>query len=78
MTGRRRRLLQIVLLLALLGGIGRCASTKVRPWDRDLFAQKKMQYHPYPMVHALDQHIYFSKEGSAGGEDVAGGGCGCN
>jgi hypothetical protein len=37
-----------------------------------------MQYIPYPMVHALDEHVYFSKEGSTGGSDAAGGGCGCN
>ena len=27
---------------------------------------------------AVDDHIYFSKEGSTGGSDVGGGGCGCN
>jgi len=30
------------------------------------------------MTHAVDQHVYFSKEGSTGGSDAAGGGCGCN
>jgi len=29
-------------------------------------------------VSALDEHIYFSKEGSLGGQDASGGGCGCN
>jgi hypothetical protein len=27
---------------------------------------------------SLDNHIYFSKEGSSGGGQAAGGGCGCN
>ncbi|HCE53296.1 MAG TPA: hypothetical protein DER18_18075, partial [Shewanella baltica] len=27
---------------------------------------------------ALDDHIYFSKEGSSGGRAFASGGCGCN
>ncbi|MFQ3221478.1 MAG: hypothetical protein ACI96W_003866, partial [Paraglaciecola sp.] len=26
----------------------------------------------------LDDHIYFSKEGTSGGRAFAGGGCGCN
>jgi hypothetical protein len=30
------------------------------------------------MLTAVDNHIYFSKEGSTGGMDAAGGGCGCN
>jgi hypothetical protein len=50
----------------------------VKPWDRDLLADPRMQFIPSPMVHAVDQHVYFSKEGSTGGEDVGGGGCGCN
>jgi len=78
MTRPTRRLLYAAILTALLGSAGGCASTRIRPWDRDLLAEKKMQYIPYPMVHAIDEHVYFSKEGSTGGEDVAGGGCGCN
>lgn len=66
----------IVLLLSALGS--GCAATAVKPWDRDLLSEKKMQYNPHPMVHAVDEHIYFSKEGSMGGDDVGGGGCGCN
>jgi hypothetical protein len=31
-----------------------------------------------PMKARLDRHIYFSKEGSSGGGQAAGGGCGCN
>ena len=52
--------------------------TTVQPWDRDLLAQKKMSLNPSPMLRAVDEHIYFSKEGSMGGLDAAGGGCGCN
>ena len=78
MSPGARRLLRAALLLGLLGLTGGCASTRVQPWDRDLLAEKKMQYNPCPMVHAVDDHIYFSKEASTGGDDVAGGGCGCN
>jgi len=63
------------LLSLLFAGVG-CAT--IHPWDRDLLAEKKMQFVPNPMVHAIDEHIYFSKEGSMGSQDVGGGGCGCN
>ncbi len=65
----------VLMLSAMAGG---CAATAVQPWDRDLLSETKMQYNPRPMVHAVDEHIYFSKEGSMGGDDVGGGGCGCN
>ena len=50
----------------------------VKPWDRDLLAQKKMQLVPAPLDNALDEHIFFSKEAASGGQGLGGGGCGCN
>jgi hypothetical protein len=65
--------------LAVLGLMASgCAATAMKPWDRDLLAQKKMQFAPSPLHYTIDQHIYFSKEGSSGGLTVGGGGCGCN
>ena len=55
-----------------------CASSRVKPWDRDLLAKPEMHFQPCPMVSAIDRHIYFSKEAATGGADVGGGGCGCN
>ena len=66
------------LLLAIAALASGCAASAVKPWDRDLLAQKKMRFIPLPMEHAVDEHVYFSKEGSTGGMDLAGGGCGCN
>jgi hypothetical protein len=80
----RPRLRAALLLCAagvaagVLGPFGGCASMRVRPWDRDLLAEKKMAYVPSPMESAIDEHIYFSTEGSTGGQDIGGGGCGCN
>ncbi len=74
----RRRLAAAALLLALAGLASGCAATAVKPWDRDLLAEKKMRFIPAPMVNSVDEHIYFSKEGSTGGQSVGGGGCGCN
>ena len=73
-----RRFLHIAIFLMLAGLASGCAAIAVRPWDRDLLAQKQMRLTPAPMVSAVDDHIYFSKEGSMGGMDVGGGGCGCN
>jgi len=72
------RLLATALLLALFALVSGCAATAVRPWDRDLLAKKKMKFNPSPREAAVDDHIYFSKEGSTGGRSVGGGGCGCN
>lgn len=73
-----RRMVQVgrlMIALALLLSAG-CAT--VQPWDRDLLAEKKMSFIPSPMLLAVDEHIYFSKEASTGGMDAGGGGCGCN
>ena len=70
-----RRLCTITLLAACLVS-GGCAT--VKPWDRDLLAQKRMQLIPAPLDNALDAHIFFSKEASSGGQGLGGGGCGCN
>ncbi len=78
MTRRLARRLAPAALLALLALTAGCAATALKPWDRDLLAQKKMQFDPSPRVTAVDEHIYFSKEGSMGGEHAGGGGCGCN
>jgi hypothetical protein len=72
----RARRLGVILSFLILVLVGGCA--RVKPWDRDLLAQKKMRLIPSPPQNAVDEHIYFSKEGSTGGQRAAGGGCGCN
>jgi hypothetical protein len=67
----------VVLAIVLLLFSG-CAVQRVQPWERDILAQKKMQLVPDATQNALDDHIYFSKEASCGGDAVGGGGCGCN
>ena len=63
----------LVLSLLLLS-----ACTTVQPWDKDLLAKPSMALVPSEIDNALDEHIYFSKEASMGGQGVGGGGCGCN
>ncbi len=65
----------LLMSVFLLGG---CSTAGVKPWQRGHLAQKKMQLDPYPLDSFLDDHIYFSKEGSMGGRGAGGGGCGCN
>lgn len=62
----------VVLLLVL------SACSTVQPWQRDLLAKPSMALAPDKVTNALDEHIYFSKEASLGGQGVGGGGCGCN
>jgi len=76
MTPRARRTWIAALCLLLAASSMGCAT--VRPWDRDLLAEKKMSFTPNPPLQAIDEHIYFSKEGSTGSQEVGGGGCGCN
>jgi len=64
-----------VICLAMLTG---CSSMGVEPWERDLLAKDSMQLVPDYFDNFYDQHIYFSKEASSGGQGVGGGGCGCN
>ena len=71
------RIINALLLLTLVGLSG-CSRWGVQPWERDVLAQKKMQLDPYPVDTYLDEHIYTSREASAGGRGVGGGGCGCN
>ena len=63
------------MLIVLAAG---CSLQPVEPWERDVLAQKKMQLVTDPVENALDEHIYFSKEATSGGQGVGGGGCGCN
>lgn len=76
---RRVRVLALAsAAFALAATLGGCAGMNVKPWDRDLLAKEAMKFTPSPIEGAADDHIYFSKEGSAGGAGVGGGGCGCN
>jgi len=72
-----KTLFATTLLLALLTATG-CSSLGVKPWERNLLARDDMLMDADAIDLALDEHIYFSKEASSGGQGFAGGGCGCN
>ncbi len=65
------------LMLILLISTG-CSSMGVKPWQRGVLSQNEMLMESNALDLAFDEHIYFSKEASSGGQGFAGGGCGCN
>ncbi|MCP4078229.1 MAG: DUF4266 domain-containing protein [Gammaproteobacteria bacterium] len=71
--------MRIICLLFAIGisGTG-CSSMGVEPWERDLLAKKSMRLNADYLDNYYDEHIYFSKEATSGGQGVGGGGCGCN
>ena len=71
-TAKRTVGIVVLTIMALAG----CAT--VEPWDRDVLARPDMQIVSDPSEAAADEHIYFSKEASSGGQGFGGGGCGCN
>jgi len=72
---RKSTLRMLIAAVALLA-LGGCA--RVRPWERDLLSDPRMQPDANGVQAAIDDHIYFSKEASSGGRGFGGGGCGCN
>ena len=70
--------LRLIICLVAIYELSACSLEPVEPWNRDILAQKKMKLIPDLLENYADEHIYFSKEGSAGGQGVGGGGCGCN
>lgn len=50
----------------------------VKPWQRGTLADPSMRDDRDPLGAAFAEHIEFSREATAGGRGVGGGGCGCN
>jgi hypothetical protein len=67
-----------LVAVTLIIGLSGCSSLGVQPWEKGLLARSDMALDSEKLDLALDDHIYFSKEGSSGGRAFAGGGCGCN
>ncbi|MFB2636973.1 DUF4266 domain-containing protein [Shewanella bicestrii] len=72
-----RNIALVAMSLVMLGVSG-CSSLGVQPWEKGQLARADMALDSEKLDQALDDHIYFSKEGSSGGRAFAGGGCGCN
>lgn len=84
-AGRFSAPLTTAALGVVMLSLGACSTThdvfdvtEVQPWQRGVLARDDMQVINDAMEQAIDDHIYFSREGSTGGVVVQGGGCGCN
>jgi hypothetical protein len=54
-----------------------CASTAGQVCPLDPLMNPEIRFNDNGNANVIDDHIYFSKEGSSGGRGF-GGGCGCN
>ncbi|MFT6656365.1 MAG: hypothetical protein ACJAWI_003146 [Marinomonas primoryensis] len=73
-----QKIISIISLLTLSIVLAGCSGLGVKPWERDVLAQQEMNLISDPIESSLNDHIYFSKEASSGGQGFGGGGCGCN
>jgi hypothetical protein len=73
-----QKIIRIISLLTLSIVLAGCSDLGVKPWERDVLAQQEMNLISDPIESSLNDHIYFSKEASSGGQGFGGGGCGCN
>ena len=73
---RRQAIASLALLLAL-GASSGCARA-VLPSERAYLADPIMQFDQDRLESLADGHIEGNREGAAGGNGTAGGGCGCN
>ncbi|MGJ8668497.1 MAG: DUF4266 domain-containing protein [Oceanococcus sp.] len=71
-------MIRTFVLIAVVVMVEGCSSVGVQPWQRGVLASPEMSLDNDPLTSGLDDHIYFSKEGSSGGRGFGGGGCGCN
>lgn len=67
------------IVLGLAASLCACAAyAPPQAWEKHYLAKPQMQFDADKLDAKNLQHIQFSKEGSAGGYGVGGGGCGCN
>jgi Domain of unknown function (DUF4266) len=72
--GRIRFMMIAGLLVFVVTSLG-CAP--VRPWEREYLADETMQFDPDPLKAEWNNHVREVLEGSRGGYNGSGGGCGC-
>jgi hypothetical protein len=76
-SGRRRGAFRVIaFVLALGAALGACAT--VRPEDKEYLAEPSMTWANSSFAARHESHIVDNREGSTGGSQTKGGGCGCN
>lgn len=61
--------------VALLSG---CAPAGAKLCRKDPLIHPEIRFDEHGNKLAIDDHVYYSKEGTPSGRGVGGGGCGCN
>jgi len=72
------RILINIPIIFLLLTAGCSPQVTVSPMERYHLADMVMRADRDPLSQKMNEHAYFSREGSRGGRGVGGGGCGCN
>jgi hypothetical protein len=67
-----------LLAAGLLAGCASSGQIGAKPWERGTLASYEMNPARDPLGAGMAEHVYASREGSAGGGPVGGAGCGCN
>lgn len=67
-----------LILVAAAAVLGGCAASSAEMCRRDPLVHPEVRFDDTSHRTIVDEHVFFSKEGSSGGQGVGGGGCGCN
>jgi hypothetical protein len=67
-----------ILIFSVIFITGCSPKVTVSPMERYHLADVVMKAVRDPLSLKMNDHAYFSREGSRGGRGVGGGGCGCN
>lgn len=70
------RPLAIAVLVFASLSFGGCVT--IQPWERERLARTDMQFGGSEELSGGESHATEVREGSSGGFDAGGGGCGCN
>lgn len=70
------RLVMTIAVFYSIMMLSGCAA--VKPWERGTLGDYTMRPDRDSQEIALREHVFFTREASAGGRGVGGGGCGCN
>jgi Domain of unknown function (DUF4266) len=73
---RLARFAKLAALVCALSIAGACAT--VRPEDKEYLAEPSMTWANSSFAARHESHIVENREGSNGGSQTKGGGCGCN
>lgn len=71
---RTQRLGWFIALASLCSATASC----VKPYERETLARRDMAPSENAALSAGEEHALAYREGSSGGGDAKGGGCGCN